>query len=285
MLRGAAATSSRSSATSRSSRAEAAAAPCAACSRCSRPYHRRWRSSALRAHRAPGRRLLAGPALVAYGIDAGHAGQARRSRARPIGRLVYLVMAFAGLCRSAGPRSAGVARSARGSCATCATGSSAISCPSRSTSSRPRRPAGSSPGITSDIDAMQDLVPQGLVLFVQNVFLFIGAVVRDPRDVAGSSRSCVPDRRPAGVLRQPLVPARLEQGVPRGPRPHLAQPHHAPGGPGRACGWCRRSGASGRSPAGSGEPTRTSTTPTWRRCGSRRRTSRSSSTPAWPALR
>jgi len=31
--------------------------------------------------------------------------------------------------------------------------------------------------MTSDIDAMQELVSQGLVLFVQNVFVFVGAVV------------------------------------------------------------------------------------------------------------
>jgi len=31
--------------------------------------------------------------------------------------------------------------------------------------------------MTSDIDAMQELISQGLVLFVQNIFLFIGAVV------------------------------------------------------------------------------------------------------------
>ena len=31
--------------------------------------------------------------------------------------------------------------------------------------------------MTSDIDAMQELISQGLVLFVQNILLFIGAVV------------------------------------------------------------------------------------------------------------
>src|SRR5207247_9411372 len=31
--------------------------------------------------------------------------------------------------------------------------------------------------MTSDIDAMQELVSQGLVLFVQNVFVFVGAVL------------------------------------------------------------------------------------------------------------
>ena len=31
--------------------------------------------------------------------------------------------------------------------------------------------------MTSDIDAMQELISQGLVLFVQNIFLFVGAVV------------------------------------------------------------------------------------------------------------
>jgi ABC-type multidrug transport system fused ATPase/permease subunit len=31
--------------------------------------------------------------------------------------------------------------------------------------------------MTSDIDALQELISQGLVLFVQNIFLFIGAVI------------------------------------------------------------------------------------------------------------
>jgi ATP-binding cassette subfamily B protein len=31
--------------------------------------------------------------------------------------------------------------------------------------------------MTSDIDAMQELISQGLVLFVQNIFLFVGAIV------------------------------------------------------------------------------------------------------------
>ena len=43
--------------------------------------------------------------------------------------------------------------------------------------------------MTSDIDAMQELISQGLVLFVQNIFLFIGRGHRDPRRCRGSSRS------------------------------------------------------------------------------------------------
>ena len=43
--------------------------------------------------------------------------------------------------------------------------------------------------MTSDIDAMQELISQGLVLFVQNIFLFVGAVVVIARACRGSSRS------------------------------------------------------------------------------------------------
>ena len=43
--------------------------------------------------------------------------------------------------------------------------------------------------MTSDIDAMQELISQGLVLFVQNIFLFVGAVDRDHCCCRGSSRS------------------------------------------------------------------------------------------------
>ena len=54
--------------------------------------------------------------------------------------------------------------------------------------------------MTSDIDAMQELISQGLVLFVQNIFLFTGAVDRDPRAVVAARGRCAGDRA-AGVLR------------------------------------------------------------------------------------
>ena len=43
--------------------------------------------------------------------------------------------------------------------------------------------------MTSDIDAMQELVSQGLVLFVQNIFVFVGAVIVSCSSCRGSSRS------------------------------------------------------------------------------------------------
>ena len=43
--------------------------------------------------------------------------------------------------------------------------------------------------MTSDIDSMQELISQGLVLFVQNIFLFIGAVIVIIAACRGSSRS------------------------------------------------------------------------------------------------
>ena len=91
--------------------------------------------------------------------------------------------------------------------------------------------------MTSDIDALQELLAQGLVLLVQNVFIFLGALVVDLRAELGARARRRRDR-PAGLLREPLVPAGVEQGLPRGPRLHRHQHEHAAGGargdPGRA---------------------------------------------------
>ena len=58
---------------------------------------------------------------------------------------------------------------------------------------------------------------------------------------------------PPVVLREPLVPAGVEQGVPRGPRPHRDEPHHAAGGPRRRAGRAGVRPRARRSPRGSSE--------------------------------
>ena len=67
---------------------------------------------------------------------------------------------------------------------------------------------------------------------------------RDPRAVVGARARRARDRA-AGVLREPLVPAGVEQGLPRGPRQHLDQPQRRSRRASRACASCRRSAASG----------------------------------------
>ena len=117
--------------------------------------------------------------------------------------------------------------------------------------------------MTSDIDALQELISQGLVLFVQNIFLFVGAVIVMLRAVVAARARRARDRA-AGVLREPVVPAGVEQGVPRGARPHLDEPLDAAGRPRRRA---RRAGVrprAGRSPSASTRRTKTSTKPTWR---------------------
>ena len=51
--------------------------------------------------------------------------------------------------------------------------------------------------------------------------------------------------RAAGVLREPLVPAGVEPGVPRGARPHRHEPDARCRRASKACASCRRSAASG----------------------------------------
>ena len=51
-------------------------------------------------------------------------------------------------------------------------------------------------------------------MFVQNMLLFVGAVVVILAGVV-AARARRARHRAAGVLREPLVPARVEQGVPR----------------------------------------------------------------------
>ena len=118
--------------------------------------------------------LLAGPALVAYGID--HGIEAHNSGALNLAVLVYLGMAVAGLVLG---RLAIilVARIGESFLRTMRNGLfghlMSLSLDYFETEKTGRIVA----RMTSDIDAMQELISTGLVLFVQNIFLFTGAVI------------------------------------------------------------------------------------------------------------
>ena len=56
-------------------------------------------------------------------------------------------------------------------------------------------------------------------MFVQNCLIFVGAIIVDLRPEL-AARALHPRHRPAGDLREPVVPARVEPGVPRGARAH-----------------------------------------------------------------
>ena len=137
--------------------------------------------------------------------------------------------------------------------------------------------------MTSDMDALQELVQMGLVMFVQNGLLFVGAILviflmswklaictlvvvppvviasRWFRKASNKAYLLVRDRigQNLSTLQEGLAGVRV----------------------------VRRSFASGRSPAASRRRTRRSTTPTSRPCASRRSTSGSSSLRASPASR
>ena len=118
--------------------------------------------------------LLAGPALVAYGIDHG----IRKHNAVALNRavVVYLVMALAGyvLGRAAiilvAKIGEGFLRRMRNRLFAHLMSLSLDYFETEKTGKIIAR-------MTSDIDAMQELISQGLVLFVQNIFLFTGAVM------------------------------------------------------------------------------------------------------------
>jgi ATP-binding cassette subfamily B protein len=118
--------------------------------------------------------LLAGPALVRYGID--HGLGDRDPGALNLAVVCYLFMAFAGLLL--------------GRCAillVARIGESFLRAlrkrlfdhlMSLSLDFYEREKTGKIVArMTSDIDSMQELISQGLVLFVQNIFLFCGAVI------------------------------------------------------------------------------------------------------------
>jgi len=118
--------------------------------------------------------LLAGPALVAFGIDHG----IRKHNAVALNRavIVYLVMALLGyvLGRAAivlvAKIGEGFLRRMRNRLFGHIMSLSLDYFETEKTGKIIAR-------MTSDIDAMQELISQGLVLFVQNIFLFTGAVV------------------------------------------------------------------------------------------------------------
>ena len=118
--------------------------------------------------------LLAGPALVAYGIDAGIAKHNAGALNRAV--IVYLAMAFLGyvLGRAAINLVAnigeGFLRRMRNRLFGHIMSLSLDYFETEKTGKIIAR-------MTSDIDAMQELISTGLVLFVQNIFLFLGAIV------------------------------------------------------------------------------------------------------------
>ena len=118
--------------------------------------------------------LLAGPALVAYGIDRGiEAGDAG---ALNLAVGLYLCMAIAGLFLGrlaiilVARIGEGFLRMLRNRLFRHLMGLSLDYFETEKTGRIVAR-------MTSDIDALQELISQGLVLFVQNIFLFTGAVI------------------------------------------------------------------------------------------------------------
>jgi ATP-binding cassette subfamily B protein len=117
--------------------------------------------------------LSAGPLLVKYGID--HGIRNKDAGALNLGVGIYLALAFAGLVlgRLAIIYVARIGesflRTMRNRLFSHLMGLSLDYFETEKTGRIVAR-------MTSDIDAMQELISQGLVLFVQNIFLFIGAV-------------------------------------------------------------------------------------------------------------
>ncbi|HYL53376.1 MAG TPA: ABC transporter ATP-binding protein [Acidimicrobiia bacterium] len=122
--------------------------------------------------------LLAGPALVRHGIDAGllsHHGKGDAG-ALDLSVVLYLAMAFIGLIlgRAAIVLVARVGEAFLRDLRNRLFGHTmSLSLDYFETEKTGRIVA----RMTSDIDALQELISQGLVLFVQNIFLFTGAVI------------------------------------------------------------------------------------------------------------
>jgi ATP-binding cassette subfamily B protein len=118
--------------------------------------------------------LSAGPLLVKYGID--HGIRNKDAGALNLGVAIYLALAVAGLVlgRLAIIYVARIGesflRTMRNHLFSHVMGLSLDYFETEKTGRIVAR-------MTSDIDAMQELISQGLVLFVQNIFLFIGAVM------------------------------------------------------------------------------------------------------------
>jgi ATP-binding cassette, subfamily B, bacterial len=118
--------------------------------------------------------LLAGPALVAYGIDEG----IRKHNGAALNRavIVYLALAFVGLLLGrlaiilVARVGEGFLRYLRNRLFSHLMSLSLDYFETEKTGRIVAR-------MTSDIDALQELISQGMVLFVQNIFLFFGAVI------------------------------------------------------------------------------------------------------------
>jgi ATP-binding cassette subfamily B protein len=118
--------------------------------------------------------LLAGPALVRYGIDHGLGEQSAAALNTAV--VLYLAMAFAGLFLG---RLAILLVARVGEAFLRALRKRLFDhLMSLSLDFYEREKTGKVVArMTSDIDSMQELISQGLVLFVQNIFLFFGAVI------------------------------------------------------------------------------------------------------------
>ncbi len=176
--------------------------------------------------------LLAGPLLVKHGIDAGLPSAHNPSGdagSLDLTVIVYLVVAFAGLVLGriaivlVARVGEGFLRDLRNRLFGHMMSLSLDYFETEKTGKIVAR-------MTSDIDAMEELVSQGLVLFVQNTFVFVGAVTV-VLIVSWQLAVGILVIVPPVYFGQPLVPPRLEQGVPRGARHDLDQPQHAAGEP------------------------------------------------------
>jgi ATP-binding cassette subfamily B protein len=122
--------------------------------------------------------LLAGPALVAYGIDNGLPHGSFKGDAAVLNRtvVIYLVMACLGLVLGrlaivlVAKIGEGFLRRVRNQLFAHMMSLSLDYFDTEKTGRIVAR-------MTSDVDAIQELISQGLVLMVQNVFLFVGAVI------------------------------------------------------------------------------------------------------------
>ena len=217
---------------------------------------------------------LAVPALAQYAID--H-GITRRRQGRPgAGR---------GAVRGARAWSAGSPATSRptsragwasGCCSTCAPTPSATSCGWSWATTSARRPAARVSRLTSDIEALDQLVTDGVTSLVINGLTFIG-VVGDPVRLRRRAR-------PADVRDLPAAGDRARRSsastrpAPTGARasawPTCWRPSRRRS---RACGSCRASAARSPPSASSARSTRSTARRTCPRSASRAPTSRASS--------
>ena len=161
--------------------------------------------------------VLAGPFLVKYGIDQGHR-EARRARRSIAPWLAYVVVAIVAYVvyrlqiMLVGRIGEGFLRDLR---IRVFDHLQQLSMPFYD-----REKAGVIVSrMTSDVDALAELVQMGLLMFLGNTLLLVFSVDRaGDRVVAAAAR--VPGRAAVRDPQQHQVPARLQQGLPAGPRPH-----------------------------------------------------------------